>query len=219
VCIKLNETARTRGPVGSPASGEKPPGPGYKVQDGGPRVGARWSRLLSNYKKLNFTLIISPHTIRQSKLDHPLTSTSKQCTPSAYTIFKNQNVCAHASMHNSQPPLLTPHIPSNPIFKFTFTNSPQYPHTNQNHIYHPPLHSYNLPLPLQQTNTRPHPRCPPNLQNTKIKNFFSPKFHEKKFKNSKPILTPPPPQNSPHIPTPPHPLHSTPLHSTPQKTP
>jgi hypothetical protein len=36
---------RTGGPIGSPASGEKTPAEGYKVQDGGPRVGARWSRL------------------------------------------------------------------------------------------------------------------------------------------------------------------------------
>jgi hypothetical protein len=36
---------RTSGSIGSPASGEKTPAAGYKVQDGGPRVGARWSRL------------------------------------------------------------------------------------------------------------------------------------------------------------------------------
>jgi hypothetical protein len=29
----------------SPAVGERTPAAGYKVQDGGPRVGARWSRL------------------------------------------------------------------------------------------------------------------------------------------------------------------------------
>jgi uncharacterized protein (DUF736 family) len=36
---------RTSGPIGSPASGEKTPAADYKVQDGGPCVGARWSRL------------------------------------------------------------------------------------------------------------------------------------------------------------------------------
>jgi hypothetical protein len=34
-----------------PASGEKIPAAGYKVQDGGPRVGARWSRLELGKKK------------------------------------------------------------------------------------------------------------------------------------------------------------------------